>query len=132
MNDTQSLFEAIDIKRAFKNIKYGTVDYSRRAAERRSGARVHGTVNVLVHLDDADHPIATRDISLSGMRLDRKLPLACGEKVALTLEGIGDFDCQVVTLGETSTHLKILRSSDERENLKTWLAANRTAPSARH
>ena len=125
MTDTQTLFDAIHIGEAFNSIKHATVDYSRRAPERRQSSRVSASPPALVHLPDDVHRINTLNISLHGILLDRELPLAKGENLRVTLEGIGNFECKVVSHPSHHTRLAILDTKGDTENLAVWLEENR-------
>ena len=121
MSDTRSLFDAINVKGAFGRIKRGTVDYSRRAAERREETRVMSDLTGLIHLDDADHPVFLQNVSLTGARLDRQIEVAKGARIALTIDAIGDFNCEVIAHSHGHTRLKFLKDSPGNQNLTDWL-----------
>lgn len=121
MSDTQSLFDAIDIKNAVKNIRHAAVDYSRRAAERRYSLRTQERVTVVAPSVETQQAIFTINVSLHGIRLNQVLSLAVGDSLTLTLSTIGDFNCQVVAHASQGTQLRILRSSPGNANLKSWL-----------
>lgn len=125
MSDTQTLFDSIDIGSAFRNIKNGAVDYSRRAAERRQSIRVSGTMSAVAHLPDADHSVETVNLSIDGILLDRLIPVAAKEMVTLTIDGLGDIECEVVDHQHGQTRLRLLKSVNGNEALKQWLQHKR-------
>jgi len=125
MNDTQMLFETINVKGAFDRIKKGTVDYSRRAAERRQDSRLDIEHGILVHLDDADHIANMLNISKVGVRVDRQIGLGIGERLAITIDGGATLDCQVVDHIDGHTRLKFFTASPQYPHLTTWLDERR-------
>lgn len=127
MSDTKTLFDAINVKSAFDRIKRGTVDYSRRAAERRQDSRLALEHGVLVHLDDADHLANLLNISKVGLRLDRRIPLAIGARATITIDGVTTLDSQVVDHSLDHTRLKFLVASTGYPPLLEWLEERRVA-----
>lgn len=121
MSDTQHLFESINAKGAFDQIKRATVDYSRRAAERRQATRVLSTLQGLIRLEDADHPVGVQNISITGARLDREISVVEGNVVSMCLDFIGDLDCQVVAHLDGNTRLRFHKTSPGHGNLAAWL-----------
>lgn len=122
MRDTQVLFEAIDHGAAFTSIAKAAIEYSWRAAERRNTTRVKGGLAAVVHVDDAQHPALTLDLSISGMLLNGEIPADAPDKVKVTLEGLGVFDCQIIAHGADHTRLKILGVVGDDSELATWLS----------
>ena len=122
MNDTQSLFNSVNAKTSFERIMSATVDYSRRAAERRGDRRVAGEIAALVRLDDADHVVNIRNISLSGASLDRVLPVRAEAEVDMVIDGIGRLTATVLAEVDSRTRLRFSRDLPCREELATWLA----------
>jgi len=121
LSDTRSLFESINVKGVFDQIKSATVDYSRRAAERRQDVRVPSSLQALLRLDDGDHPVSVQGISIAGGRLDREIAVPANEVVSLALDAVGNLQCQVIAHVEGYTSLKFLKSSPDIENLAAWL-----------
>ena len=124
MSDTQTLFDSIDIGSAFKNIKHGAVDYSRRAAERRQSKRVSGALTAVAHLPDADHLVETVNLSMEGILLDRMIPIGERDNIVLTIEGLGDVECELVDHEHGRTRLRLLKSASDPVALKDWLHHN--------
>lgn len=127
LSDTRDLFDSIKVGGSFDRIKRATVDYSRRAAERREDKRIPCHIAALVHLDEADHPVSVQNISLVGARLDRKIPAEKGSIVLLTLDSIGDLDCEVIAHIGSLTRLSIRKSSPDLKQLLAWLLEKRNA-----
>ena len=127
MGDTRNLFESIRIHDSFKHIVQATVDYSRRAAERRQTERVNSSLEGMVRLDDADHPVTVLNLSLTGARLDREIALPPGARVPLAIAPIADLECEVVSHLEGQTRLRFLRAAPDYHALSDWLRANRQA-----
>jgi glyoxylase-like metal-dependent hydrolase (beta-lactamase superfamily II) len=125
LNDTRNLFESINAKGAFDHLMRATADYSRRAAERREHARVASDLEALAHLEDASHPVGVSNISRAGARLDRELSIAAGETVRLTLDCIGDLECEVIAHIDGHTRLKFMKSSPDLAQMELWLSARR-------
>ena len=132
MSDTRSLFESIKSKGAFDQIKRATVEYSRRAADRRSTPRVLGGLEAMLHLDDADHPVGVVNISKAGMRLDRQLELNKDEKFMVSLKSIGDMECELVGHHAGHTRLKFSKNSPGFADLQIWLAAKAPSGGKKH
>ena len=132
MSDTRSLFETIKVKGAFDQIMSATVDYSRRAAERRGDTRVISDLEAMAHLPDADYPVKVQNISMTGARLDRELTVAKGEKLGLALDAIAELECQVVSHIDGHTRLRFLKASPEYEDLAVWLREHRQNLKRRH
>lgn len=125
MNDTQALFDAIDIGSAFKSIKTAAVDYSRRAAERRRSVRVMEQIAAVAHLDTEDCPVETVNLSSHGMLIDRVIPLTRGEKLGISIEGVGKFECEVVAHESGQTRIKLVPSESDHGILTGRLAGKR-------
>lgn len=125
LGDTRSLFQSINVKGAHDQFRSATGMYSRRAAERRENVRMPTTLGALVHLGDADHPVGVRNLSLTGARLDREIAMAKGASVRLTLDTIGEIECEVIAHVAGHTHLKVLASSPAGELLAGWLSRQR-------
>lgn len=123
MNDTQALFDAIDIGNAFKNIKTAAVDYSRRAAERRRSERVAEQRIAVAHLGTDDCPVETVNMSRHGMLIDRVIPLGSGEKLGISIDGVGKFECEVVAHESGQTRLALVPSEADHRILIDWLAS---------
>lgn len=121
LSDTRNLFESVNIKGAFNKFRRETGEYSRRAAERREAVRVPGSLDAMVHLGDADHLVTVQNISMTGARLDREIPVVKGETFLLTLGCIGNFECEVIAHVGGHTHLKLLESSPARDSLVVWV-----------
>jgi hypothetical protein len=120
MSDTQTLFEAIEIGSAFNRIKHGAVDYSRRAAERRQSKRTVAAMPAVVRLNDADICVETVNLSSDGILVDRLIPRDVREHVVLTIDGLGDIDCEVVKHESGQTGLRLLKSEKDNEALEKW------------
>ena len=125
MSDTQSLFSSINAKASFARIMSATVDYSRRAAERRGDQRIAGDLGALVKMADADHVVNVVNISLSGARLDREIPLPAGVTVGIDICGIGSIAAHVLAPVGGHSRLAFPRQFDCREELAAWLAEQR-------
>lgn len=122
MSDTQVLFDAIDIGNAFKNIKTGAVEYSRRAAERRRSARVMEKVAATARLTAGDCTVETLNVSRHGMLVDRLLPLDRGDNFRISIQGLGEFECEVVAHEGGQTRLKLILPEAGHPALNDWLA----------
>lgn len=131
MSDTRNLFESVNVKGAFNQFRSATGEYSRRAAERRADDRVASSLDALVHLSDADHPVTVQNISMKGARLDREISVAKGRAFLMTLDAIGDLECEVIAHAGGRTHLKLLESSPARERLAVWVCERRSAQKLR-
>lgn len=125
LSDTRNLFESINVKGVFDQIRRATVDYSRRAAERRQDARVISSLQALIRLDDGDHPVSVQGISMAGARLDREIAVSTNETVSLILDAVGNLQCKVIGHVKGYTSLKFLKSSPDIENLAAWLRKER-------
>lgn len=113
MSDTQTLFEAIEIGSAFKRIKHGAVDYSRRAAERRQSKRTVAAMPAVIRLNDVDISVETVNLSSDGILLDRLIPLDIAAHVVLSIDGLGDIECEVIKHESGQTSLRLLRSEKD-------------------
>lgn len=132
LSDTRNLFDAINAKGSFSQIRRGAVDYSRRAAERRGHGRVASDLGALLHLEDADHPVSVQNISLAGARLDREIDVATGATVLVTLDSIGELSCEVVAHVDGHTRLKFLGESPDYPDLAAWVRENRKGAQRAH
>lgn len=94
-------------------------------AERRQSIRVSGTMPAVAHLPDADHSVETVNLSIDGILLDRLIPVAANEIVTLTIDGLGDIECEVVEHKNNQTRLRLLKSANGHEALKQWLQHRR-------
>ena len=121
MRDTQVLFEAIDHGTAFSSITKAAIDYSWRAAERRTAGRVKGGPLAMVQLDDAQHSAQTVDLSTTGMLLAADIPAPSDKRLQVTLEGLGAFDCQVIDQHAGHTRLRIMGVVGDDSELATWI-----------
>lgn len=132
LSDTRDLFESINVGGAFHQFRSATGDYSRRAAERRENVRVASSLDALIHLNDADHPVTVQNISMTGARLDREIEVLKGETLLLTLEAIGELECKVIAHIDGHTHLTLLESSPAHENLAVWVCQQHPGAKRHH
>lgn len=129
LSDTQELFDAIDIGNAFKKIKTAAMEYSQRAAERRRSVRVMEKVAAVAHLATDIYPVEALNMSKHGMLVDRTLPLDRGENFRIDIQGLGEFDCEVVAHEGGQTRIKLILSEAGHQGLNDWLASRQ--PKAR-